>query len=218
MMQAREAPRTAGPIFKRLLENGVERGWSFTVHAIGDAAVAFALDPLSGLPAPGGPHRVEHVQHVDEELLRHPGWEQIIPSIQPSHRIADQGMLSDRVGRQRAACSFPARSLWREQRPLVLGTDWPVVSADPLETIRSVIGSRGGAEGMPDEQLSVAQAIEGTTRAAAPGAGFEGVGEIAKGAPADLVWLDPNPLAHGWTDTKVRGVWRSGERIHPDQS
>jgi len=211
--------RRLGPVpelkrFKRLLERGVERGWSFTVHAIGDAAVALALEVLSDLPAPGGPHRVEHVQHVDEELLCHPAWEEIIPSIQPSHRTADLGMLTDRVGRERAALSFPARSLWRGQRPLVLGTDWPVVTADPLETIRSAISSRGDGEGMPGEELSVAQAIEGTTRAAAQGAGFEKLGEIAEGAPADLVWLDPNPLTDGWMETKVRSVWRSGERIY----
>lgn len=199
--------------FKHLLAEGVKKGWSFTVHAIGDAAVAFALDSLSGLPAPGGPHRVEHVQHVDLGLIAHPAWETLIPSIQPHHRTEDLGMLVDRVGRERAAHSFPARSLWRESRPLALGTDWPVISADPLHTIRSALLPRGDGEGMPGEELTLAQAVDGVTRGAARAAGFMGMGEIAVGADADLVLLRPNPLQEGWHQTKVTAIWRAGMQI-----
>jgi predicted amidohydrolase YtcJ len=191
----------------------VKKGWSFAVHAIGDAAVSFALDSLNGLPAPGGPHRVEHVQHVDPVLIAHPAWEKLIPSIQPHHRTEDLGMLVDRVGRERAAHAFPARSLWRENRPLALGTDWPVISADPLHTIRSALLQRGDGEGMSGEELTLAQAVDGVTRGAAKAAGFAGVGEIAVGAEADLVLLHSNPLEEGWHETEVTAVWRAGRQI-----
>ncbi|MHC4943661.1 MAG: amidohydrolase [Planctomycetota bacterium] len=202
--------------FEEILEEGVARGWSFTVHAIGDAAMEHAMKALENLPAPGGPHRVEHVQHVDASMLAHEAWNRLVPSIQPVHRTEDLGMLVARVGPERAGWSFPARSLWRDHRPLALGTDWPVVSADPLATIRSAVSSRKAGEGMAAEALSLAQALECATRGSAQAAGFENVGAIAVGAPADFVWLYPHPndSMEGWHDTRVRAVWRGGKRIH----
>ncbi|HEB85347.1 MAG TPA: amidohydrolase, partial [Bacteroidetes bacterium] len=194
----------------------VAHGWSLAVHAIGDAAVAFGARWLASLPAPGGPHRLEHVQHVDPVTLRRLAESDIIPSIQPLHRLEDQGMLLARVGPDRAGWAFPARSLWRVNRPPALGSDWPVVEADPLKTIHAALQPRGEGEGMPGEELSVTQALEAASSGAASAAGFRGTGRLQPGEAADLVWLqvDPGDSVQAWRETRVGAVWRGGELVH----
>ena len=202
--------------FQEFLIRGAEHGWSFAVHAIGDAAVEFALQSLAKIPTPGGRHRVEHLQHVDESSLKNIAATDLIPSVQPLHRIEDLGMLEGRVGKKRAAMSYPCRSLLKHGRPLASGSDWPVASADPLRNIHAAIRKRGPGEGMPGEELTPSQAVEAITRGSALAAGFTDIGEIRAGAPGDLVLLNlhPHDSAEAWLETSVQAVWRSGKLIH----
>ncbi|MGH7505064.1 MAG: amidohydrolase, partial [Longimicrobiales bacterium] len=66
-------------------------GIASTVHAIGDAAVALALDVL-GRPAlrvPALPHRIEHVQCCPPDLLELIHDADVTCSVQPAHLITD---------------------------------------------------------------------------------------------------------------------------------
>ncbi|MBD3166643.1 amidohydrolase family protein [bacterium] len=204
-------------VFEEFCQRAVENGWSLTVHAIGDAAVRYGAGFLDTLPAPNGPHRLEHVQHIDSDTLARLKESPLVPSIQPLHRTEDLGMLIDRVGHERAAQSFPARSLWSDRRALVLGTDWPIVSADPRETIAAALSPRhSGEEGMPGEEMTLNQIIPAYTLLAAQTAGFEYVGAIDPCYSADLVWLpaDPGDDIDAWREVEIGAVWFRGNLVH----
>ncbi|MBS1262188.1 MAG: N-substituted formamide deformylase [Calditrichaeota bacterium] len=199
---------------RRFLDRGVERGWSFAVHAIGDAGVAAVARALAGTPAPAGPHRIEHIQHIDPETLALLRGSNLIHSVQPLHRLADVAMLRARLGVDRAELSYPLKSLDVGER-LALGSDWPVVDCDPRQTMRAALLPRGEGEGMPGEELGVEEALLAHTENAASAAGFAVLGRTEPGAPADLAWLetDPGGDAELWPETRIGAVWKHGVRI-----
>lgn len=202
-------------VFDAFLHEAVKRGWSLAVHAIGDAGVQHIVRELEKLPTPGGPHRVEHVQHIDQDTLRQFAASDLIASIQPQHRVEDAAMLLDRIGLERSRWAFPMKSLHRGGQSLVLGTDWPVVSAVPGETMCAALEPRQDGEGMPGEKLTLEEALFAYTAGSAMAAGFSGVGRTEPGSPADLIWLpvDPGRDSGAWRDTRPGTVWQGGRLI-----
>ena len=142
--------------------------------------------------------------------------------MQPLHRIDDLAILQDRIGTDGASWSYPQKSLNIENQ-LVLGTDWPVVSADPLATMAAATAPRKPGEGMPGEKLADAEVIEAYTRHAADAAGYPRLGRLEPGADADLVWLTGkggpgnakavSDQSIAWSALTVGAVWKTGRRI-----
>jgi len=212
---------TSGPVpdldeYSDFLRKGAEAGWSFTVHAIGDAGVDYVARSLANLTAPAGRHRIEHIQHVDSDSLRVLTESDMALSVQPLHRVDDLAMLRERVG-ERTAWAYPLKSLNLSER-LVLGSDWPVVDCDPRKTIRAALLPRDASEGMPDEQLTASQAVLAMTRNAARLGGFSDLGSIEPGYIADMIWLDADPGndPDAWLGANVGAVWTGGERLYRD--
>ncbi|MBZ0263736.1 amidohydrolase [bacterium] len=203
---------------RQFCADATRKGWSLVVHAIGDAAVEFGVELLGNLPAPAGRHRLEHVQHITPKTLEKFQSSSIIPSIQPLHRIDDLGMLVNRIGGERSNLSFPMKSLLKENGSLALGTDFPVVSADPRHTLAAALRNRGRGEGMPGEELTIQQAIQAYTKNAVEAAGFNNFGDLSVGRDADFIWFptfnieDPDE----WLEVKVGSVWRKGELVYQD--
>lgn len=202
--------------YRAFLTKAAGLGWSHAVHAIGDAAVRWVAETLDAIPANGLPHRIEHVQHVDAIGLERLKRGVHIASIQPTHRLDDTAMLVARLGRERADLSYPQRSLLRDGGKVVLGTDWPVVSADPRRTIQAAISPRNPGEGMPGEELTIEQALAALTCHPAAIAGFRDVGKLEPGFAADFLWLPEDPVRdpEAWRDVEIGGVWSGGEMLH----
>jgi predicted amidohydrolase YtcJ len=211
----------SGPVpdldeYSDFLKKGSAAGWSFTVHAIGDAGVEYVADSLAGLPAPAGRHRIEHIQHVDEISLSKLIQSNAALSVQPLHRVDDLAMLRERVG-DRSDWAYPLRSLNVADR-LVLGSDWPVVDCDPRKTIRASLLPRGAGEGMPNQHLTASEAVLAMTRNAAQLGGFNDLGSLEPGYLADMVWLDSDPGndPDAWLEANLGAVWTGGKRSYRD--
>lgn len=113
-----------------------ERGFRCVTHAVGDRAVAAALDAYRGAQRPAnGMHRIEHLETLRPQELARLASEGVAASMQPLHmqwrRSDGSDSWTSRLGPKRAARAFPTRSITDAGVPLALGSDWPVASFDP---------------------------------------------------------------------------------------
>ena len=144
-----DAPETDGRL--RAEDGRVERwgrnGWPVALHAIGDRAVAHALDLLQRLPRPRwGAHRIEHVQVVRRSDLPRFRAAGIVASLQPGHWTDDRPWIEARLGSRPEAIAHPLASLARAGAAIVLGSDWPVSSFDPRRILAAAGDPARGEE------------------------------------------------------------------------
>lgn len=214
---------------RALVAEAQRRGFPVALHAIGDAAVRLALDTFEAAaqdaPRPGLHHRIEHIEVIDDADLPRFARLGVLASMQPFHAnpfgdTPDTGVWSQNLGRERLRRSFAWRSLRRAGAPLVFGSDWPVMSADPLQGL-AVALTRRDARGRPAGGWNAHQALDAgealSAYAGAPVGGLPtgGGGRIRVGGAADLVILAPgvelDRPATLWGGARVRAVLVGGE-------
>ena len=181
-------------------------GFACATHAIGDRAVAAALDAYRAAGRSGSaPHRVEHIETVRDVELRRFAAEGVAASMQPLHaaHLDEPGPYAwrDNLRPEQVAHGFRWGDIRRSGAILALGSDWPVVSADPRiglawARLRRAPGRPEREPFLPGQALSALEALEGYTREAARVAGEEHIaGRIAPGARADFTGLAADPVA-----------------------
>ena len=173
-------------------------GLQIAVHACGDGAVRRTLDGYQAVQQINGRrdsrHRVEHIEvchPADLPRFRQLG---VIASMQPLHAplSADGGDLwTERAGRQRWPFAFAWRALKQAGATLALGSDWNVVSFDPILGLAAALTRRPWAPGDPPQALALDDALAGYTRDAAYTEFMETEkGRLQPGMLADLVLMD----------------------------
>ncbi|TVQ51211.1 MAG: amidohydrolase [Phycisphaerales bacterium] len=180
-------------------------GLSPSIHAIGDHAVRLALDALEDIGPERRP-RIEHAQQIDPaDLTRFAGR---IASMQPLHKADDGRYAARRLGNERLTGFFPFRQLIDVGAHLAFGSDWPVVSCDPMLGVRAAVTglTLAGQVIRPEENLTVDEAFRAYTDQAAYALGFSDLGRIAPGYRADLTVLDRDPWAIDWAQETPRVV------------
>jgi len=204
-----DAPGNRGMLLEIAAEGHLEAwargvcasGLSPSIHAIGDGAARMALDAVEAAVrvTPGAPPpRIEHAQQIDlADVGRFRG---VIASMQPLHRAEDGPYAPRRVGETRLAGSFAFRRLLDAGATLAFGSDWPVVSCDPMAGIRAAVTGLTveGAVFGADQNLSVEEALRAYTSGAARALGMKDAGVIRPGGLADFVVLDRDPLTADW--------------------
>lgn len=180
-------------------------GLSPAMHAIGDEAARLALDAIEASDGPGMPiARVEHAQTLDPRDI--PRFAGRIASMQPLHKAYDARSAATRLGAARMDRFFAFRALVDAGAILAFGSDWPIVSPDPIAGMAAAITGRDldGRVVRGEENLSPAEALAAYTAGAARCLGLEGHGALRLGGPADLVVLDRDPLATDWDRERPR--------------
>jgi len=183
--------------FNRLAAEADRLGLQILVHAIGDAAVRRTLDGLEAAQRVNGRrdsrHRVEHIELIHPDDLPRFAALGVIASMQPLHAppsgTADDVWLA-RAGPARWGVSFAWQTLRAAGARLVFGSDWPVVSQDPLRGLHALLTRQPYAPGLPDQRQGLADALFGYTHDAAYAEFQEGAkGQLRPGNLADLVLL-----------------------------
>lgn len=165
-----------------LLARAKEHGFTAAVHAIGDAAVTYALDAYERTGATG---TIEHAQLVRNEDLARFGALDIAASVQPEH-LWDDRDPTERIWPDRADRAFPLGALRDAGARLLLGSDAPVAPLDPWRAIAAAV-HRSADEREPwhpEHSLTREQALIASA----------GTLEVEEGRAADLVVLEADPL------------------------
>lgn len=178
-------------------------GWSLALHAIGDAALDFALDVIAEARARFGrpvmPHRVEHGGVVRDDQVARLAELEVVMTTQPNFISAFGGSVAERIGAERAALSYPAGRLLRAGLVLPGSSDRPVAGGRPLDVIQDFVLRRTetGEQYGPDlERLTVAQALHAYTVGSAEATGWGGrKGRLVAGQLADFTVLSADPRA-----------------------
>jgi predicted amidohydrolase YtcJ len=150
------------------------------VHAIGDHANSLALDAFETIGCRG---RIEHAQLLIGADLPRFAKLGVEASVQPDHAMDDRD-VADHYWAGRTGRAFALRSLIDAGATLRLGSDAPVSSLDPWNTIAAAVGrARDGREPWhPEQSISVREALDASSRST-----------LRKGQPADVVVLDRDP-------------------------
>lgn len=177
-------------------------GLQVATHAIGDAATHEVFDIYAEIIKKNGQRdrrfRMEHAQHL---LLKDvPRFRElnVIASIQPYHAIDDGRWAIRRLGAARLKGSFAYRTMVDAGAHVCCGSDWPVAPLDPLTGIqaavlRQTLDGKNPGGWLPDQKLTLRQALNGYVREAAYAAfADDRMGTLAPGYLADFIVMDQN--------------------------
>lgn len=170
------------------------RGLSTALHALGDAAVAAALDVFAATGAQGS---IEHAQLLRPADL--PRWSRlpVRASVQPAHLLDDRS-VTEQCWPDRTERTFVVAGLLAHGIPVVLGSDAPVAPLDPWLSMATAVhrGPVHAAAWHPEQALSAHQALA---------ASVDGQ-RLRPGARGDLVLIDADPLAPGDSAAQAAGL------------
>ena len=206
--------------FKMTASRIATSNYQMNTHAIGDSANHVVLNTYKDLLKDQQDRRwrVEHAQvlSMDDFNL----FENIIPSVQPTHATSDIYWAEDRLGSERMQGAYALKSLLQVNCRVALGTDFPVERVSPFLTFYAAT-ARQDLSGYPKEKfkaneaLSRQEALYGMTIWAAY-ANFESEekGSLEVGKMADFVVLDQDILTVPLSQipkTKVIQTYIAGE-------
>jgi predicted amidohydrolase YtcJ len=155
---------------------GAARGLAPAIHAIGDRAVAEALDVFAQLGVPGS---IEHVQLIRDADLPRLAELGVRASVQPEHAMDDRD-VAEHYWAGRTSRAFAYRALLDAGAELSLGSDAPVAPLDPWITMAAAVTrSRDGRDPWhPEQAITPLEALAASTH----------------DIPGDLVVVEDDPL------------------------
>ncbi len=182
------------------IENAAKRiadsEFQMNTHAIGDSANHQVLLTYKKvlLGKQDRRWRIEHAQVVSPEDFKY--FDNILPSVQPTHATSDMYWAEDRVGEERIKGAYAYKKLLEHYGKIALGTDFPVEQVSPFLTFYAAV-ARQDLEQFPEDGfqlengLTRMEALKGMTIWAAY-SNFEEQekGSIEVGKMADFVIID----------------------------
>jgi len=203
-------------------------GFQIHIHAIGDAGVRMALDAIEHAAQVNGARDrrpvIAHTQLVHLEDRHRFASLGVIANFEPLWACLDSSQLDltfPRLGPARSALQYPIASLAATGAPISFGSDWPVSSHRPLDGL-AVAVTRRNERGepidgwLPEERMSILQAIRAYTAGSAYQAFDDDAGELRVGARADVIVLDRDITAIAGDevpDALVDETWVGGDVV-----
>tara|TARA_R110002126_G_scaffold277560_1_gene423464 strand:- start:17401 stop:19014 length:1614 start_codon:yes stop_codon:yes gene_type:complete len=197
--------------------------FQMNTHAIGDSANTWMLKTYQEVlkEEENRRWRIEHAQIVSTKDFR--SFNNIIPSVQPTHATSDMYWAEERIGKERMRGAYAFRNLLNRYGKIALGTDFPVEKVNPFLTFYAAT-FRKDLDGFPEDgfQMNNAlyrdQTLKGMTIwAAYSNFEEEEKGSIEVGKFADFVILNQDIMTIEGTkipETKVVATYLNGEKVY----
>jgi predicted amidohydrolase YtcJ len=203
------------------------------VHAIGDRATRETLDAIEGLGMarhdrrPARRHHIAHIQVIHPDDVKRFAELGVAANAQALWACLEEQMSELTIpflGAERSRWQYPFGDLHRSGAKLVMGSDWPVSTADPMQAMhvavnRAAYGEEQGAF-LPEQAIDLETAWAAYTSGSAwinRRDEIDGAGVLAPGAAADLVVLDRDPFARPAEEigaTAVVSSWIDGSVVY----
>jgi hypothetical protein len=183
---------------KEFAEKIAATDFQMNTHAIGDSANYVMLktykEVLKGKK--DSRWRIEHAQIVDVADFNY--FENILPSVQPTHATSDMYWATDRVGEERMKGAYAYKVLLNTYGKVALGTDFPVEKVSPLLTFYAAV-ARKDLNNFPENGFQMENALtrEETLKGMTIWAAYSNFeekekGSIEVGKMADFIVLNKN--------------------------
>jgi predicted amidohydrolase YtcJ len=213
-------------------------GFQIHVHAIGDRGVREALDAFAAARDAGHDightglrHHIAHIQLVHPDDVPRFGALGVAANAQALWACHDDQMDQLTVpflGDERAGWQYPFGDLHRSGARLVMGSDWPVSTPDPLAAIHTAVtrtsyaapGRSGSEPFLAEQSVDLTTAFAAYTSGSAWVNGrdrLDRAGVLAPGHAADLAVLDRDPFAGPPEEigaARVSSTWVAGTRVY----
>ena len=205
-------------------ENDAKRiansNYQMNTHAIGDSANYAALNIYKQVLGGKKDRRwkIEHAQVISPEDFDL--FDEIIPSIQPTHATSDMYWAEDRLGSERVKGAYAFKELLNAYGKVALGTDFPVEKVSPFLTFYAAV-ARQDLEAYPEGgyQMENALSREETLKGMTIWAAFSNFeenekGSIEPGKFADFIILEQDIMEvdeQAIPNTKVLNTFINGE-------
>lgn len=172
--------------------------FQMNTHAIGDSANHIVLQTYKKVLQGKSDRRwkVEHAQIVSPEDFEL--FDDIMPSVQPTHATSDMYWAEDRVGSERIKGAYAFKQLLNAYGKVALGTDFPVEYVSPFYTFYAAV-ARQDLKGFPEKGYQTENALtrEETLKGMTIWAAYSNFeedekGSIETGKFADFIILDKN--------------------------
>ncbi len=180
-----------------------QEGMQVCLHAIGDAALAQALEVyervLNEEPRKHR-HRIIHCQIGNRSLYEKIVRLGLVVNIQPAFVASDWAMVRPRLGKKREKESYSWKQLLDLGISISGGSDCPVESPNPLAGIYAAVTRKdltGAPPGgwLPEQKVSREAAVAMYTKGSSYAAFEEGSkGTLSEGKLADIAVLDHDPF------------------------
>lgn len=200
------------------------------MHAIGDRAVRMALDALETAKDTNGDrtrrHQIAHLEIVQPEDIARFAPLGVSADMQSLWHYRDayitdltEPFLAEKLHRW----LYPARSFKNAGARLVWGSDWPVSTSDPFDSMEVAVLRRDpytdeGETWNEVETLTVDDMIHALTMGGAYLMGQEGIrGSIEVGKRADFIVIDADPYKidpPAISDISVVETYVDGQRVY----
>ncbi len=197
--------------------------FQMNTHAIGDSANYIMLKTYKNVLKDKNDRRwrIEHAQIIDKKDFDY--FNNILPSIQPTHATSDMYWAEDRVGEERIKGAYAYKDLLNKYGKIALGTDFPVEKVNPFLTFYAAV-ARKDLNNYPENGFQIENALtrketlKGMTIWAAY-SNFEEneKGSIEVGKIADFIILNEDIMKVETSKIpylKVEGTFVSGERVY----
>ncbi|QXP70922.1 amidohydrolase [Polaribacter sp. R2A056_3_33] len=197
--------------------------FQMNTHAIGDSANTWLLKTYKEVLKDEKDRRwrIEHAQIIAPDDFKN--FDNILPSVQPTHATSDMYWAKDRIGKERIKGAYAFKDLLNTYGKIALGTDFPVEQVNPFltfyaATIRKDLNNYPENGFQMENALTREETLKGMTIWAAY-SNFEEdeKGSIEVGKFADFVIINQDIMkvkGNNIPNTKAVSTFLNGEKVY----
>jgi predicted amidohydrolase YtcJ len=197
--------------------------FQMNTHAIGDSANTWLLKTYKDVlkNKKNRRWRIEHAQIIAPEDFKN--FDNILPSVQPTHATSDMYWAKDRVGKERVKGAYAFKKLLNNYGKIALGTDFPVEQVNPFLTFYAAT-IRKDLDNYPENGFQMENALtrEETLKGMTIWAAYSNFEENEKGSIevgkfADFVILNQDIMKVDGKEipkTKAVATFLNGEKVY----